>query len=68
VPVEEINTKLNIQIPEKKDYTTLSGMFIYHFGKFPHEGSTLTVGDIHMTVNRMGKRKIDEILMILDNR
>ena len=68
VPVEEINTKLNIQLPEKKDYTTLSGMFIYHFGKFPHEGSDLTVGDIQLTVKRMGKRKIDEILMILDNK
>ncbi|MCX6584587.1 MAG: hemolysin family protein [Candidatus Aminicenantes bacterium] len=62
--VEEVNAKLNIQLPEKKDYTTLSGMFIYHFGKFPKENSTITINDTVLVVKRMGKRKIDEILAI----
>ncbi|UCH92787.1 MAG: HlyC/CorC family transporter [Candidatus Aminicenantes bacterium] len=64
LPVEEVNAKLNIQLPERKDYTTISGMFIYHFGKFPHEGSSITAADIQLTVKRMGKRKIDEILLM----
>ncbi len=63
LPVEEINSKLNILLPEKKDYTTLSGMFIYYFGKFPREGARLKINDIHLMVERMGKRKIDEILV-----
>ncbi len=64
LPVEEVNEKLNSQLPEKKDYTTISGMFIYHFGKFPHEGSSITVADVQLTVKRMGKRKIDEIILM----
>ncbi|MDQ1352947.1 MAG: hypothetical protein QG657_3253 [Acidobacteriota bacterium] len=62
--VEEVNAKLNIQLPEKKDYTTLSGMFIYHFGKFPKENSNIRINDTVLVVKRMGKRKIDEILVI----
>lgn len=62
--VEEVNTKLNIQLPEKKDYTTLSGMFIYHFGKFPRENANIKINDTVLVVKRMGKRKIDELLVI----
>lgn len=62
--VEEVNSKLNIQLPEKKDYTTLSGLFIYHFGKFPRENANIKINDMVLVVKRMGKRKIDEILVI----
>lgn len=61
--VEEINSKLNILLPEKKDYTTLSGLFIYYFGKLPKENSIIKVDDTILVVKRMGKRKIDEILI-----
>lgn len=63
LPVEEINSKLDIQLPEKKDYTTLSGMFIYYFGKFPGKNSKIKINGIHLMVKRMGKRKIEEILV-----
>lgn len=61
--VEEVNSKLNIQLPEKKDYTTLSGMFIYYFGKLPKENSIIKIDDMILVVKRMGRRKIDEILI-----
>ncbi|HLP48677.1 MAG TPA: hemolysin family protein [Candidatus Kapabacteria bacterium] len=61
--VEEVNFKLNMQLPEKKDYTTLSGLFIYHFGKLPKENSIIKINDTILVVKRMGKRKIDEILV-----
>ena len=63
LPVEEINARLGIQLPEKKDYTTLSGMFIYYFGKFPREGAKIKINGIHLVIERMGKRKIEEILV-----
>ena len=37
MPVDEINTLLNLELPERKDYTSVSGLFIYHYGKFPHK-------------------------------
>ena len=64
LPVEEINSILDIHLPEKKDYATLSGMFVYHFGKLPREGSHLEIDGVQLTVKKMGKRKIDEVLMV----
>jgi CBS domain containing-hemolysin-like protein len=63
IAVEEVNFKLNLQLPERKDYSTLSGMFIYHFGKIPKENSIIKIDDTILVVKRMGKRKIDEILV-----
>ncbi|MCP4220396.1 MAG: HlyC/CorC family transporter, partial [bacterium] len=68
LPVEEVRTKLGIQLPEKKDFTTLSGLFIYHYGKYPQENSQVTIGDCRMVVKKMGKRKIDKILLIRHDR
>jgi putative hemolysin len=59
--VEELNSQLNISLPEKKDYTTLSGLFIYHFGKFPRLNNKISVENHILAVKRMGKRKIEEI-------
>jgi len=63
-PVEEINSQLELELPEKKDYSTLSGLFIFHYGKFPGEGTRLHIGPVLLIVKKMGKRKIDELLLV----
>jgi putative hemolysin len=65
--VEEVNDQLHLHLPEKADYTTMSGLFIYHFGKFPGVNSRIQIKDTHFIVRRMGKRKIDELLLVNDN-
>jgi CBS domain containing-hemolysin-like protein len=64
--VEEVNEKLHITLPEKPEYTTMSGLFIYHFGKFPKEKNKIKINDILLEVKRMGKRKIEELMLIKD--
>jgi len=64
LPVNEVNSELDIQLPEKKDYTTVSGMFTYHFGKLPRQDSKIEVAGVRLAVKKMGKRKIDEILLV----
>lgn len=66
LPVEEINHQLALDLPIRVDYSTISGLFIYHFGKFPKEYSRIRIKDTRLMVKRMGKRKIDEILLIKD--
>lgn len=66
VPVEEVNSQLHIDLPEKKDYTTMSGLFIYHYGKFPGKGGSIMLGDVMLTVTRMGKRKIDTLMLSIE--
>ena len=63
ISVEEMNAQLKIKLPEKKDYTTVSGMFIYHFGKFPAKNSKIKIKDNTLIVKTMGDKKIDEIIL-----
>lgn len=63
-PVEEVREELMVDLPEKPDYKTLSGLFIYYYGKFPRENAKIQINDAWLIVKRMGRRKIDEIIVI----
>ncbi len=66
IPVDEVNDQLQVNLPEEVDYTTMSGLFIYHYGKFPKERCKLKLDDCTLIVKRMGKRKIEELVLIRD--
>ena len=57
-PVKEVNLLVGLRIPEKKDYTTLAGFFLYEFGRLPREKDRLDFGGFTLTVERMTKRRI----------
>ncbi|MEN8222598.1 MAG: hemolysin family protein [Acidobacteriota bacterium] len=61
LPIEEVNDQLNIELPMKKDFTTISGLFTYYFGRMPKTGSILNIGNCILEVEKMGDRKIMEI-------
>ena len=63
IPVEEVNDHLNIDLPMKKDYSTISGLFIYFFGKIPKEGCSVDLKECILTVEKMGERRIAEVLL-----
>lgn len=63
-PVEEINSRLELELPEKKDYTTISGLFIYLYGKMPQENARVKLKNHLLVAKKMGKRKIEEIILI----
>jgi len=63
-PVAEINARLEMDLPEKKDYTTISGLFIFHYGKMPQENARVRIKQTLLVAKKMGKRKIEEILLI----
>lgn len=62
--VEEINSELQTDLPEKKDYSTVSGLFVYYYGKIPSEGASISIGDSHLTVKTMGERKINKVILV----
>jgi magnesium and cobalt exporter, CNNM family len=66
IPVEEVNEQLHLSLPEKADYTTMSGLFIYFYGKFPKVKSKVRIKDTMLVVKGMGERKIEELLVIAD--
>jgi len=61
VPVKQINGLVALAIPEKKDYTTLAGFFLYAFGRLPREKDSLDFNGFRLTVEKMIKRRIAQI-------
>jgi len=60
-PIKEINEILNLGIPEKKDYTTLAGLFLYHFGHLPAEKDSIKLKSMQFTVEKMSRRHLSQI-------
>jgi len=59
VAVDEVARHLQVPLPTRSDYTTMSGLFIYHYGRFPKTGTRLELaGGVRLTVLKMGERSI----------
>jgi len=65
-PVKDVNARLSLGIPEKKDYTTMAGFFLAEFGRLPREKDHLDFGQARLTVEKMNKRHIG--LLRIDRR
>lgn len=63
--IKEINRILVLELPEKGEYTTLAGFFLYEFGRIPHEKDSLEFKGHRLTVERMNKRHISLIRVSL---
>jgi putative hemolysin len=59
--VNEINRALPFKIPEKGDYMTLAGFFLYEFGHIPKEKDALEHEGRRFAVEKMNKRHISLI-------
>jgi putative hemolysin len=60
-PVKAVNALFPLGIPEKSDYTTLAGFFLYEFGRLPREKDSLAWNGFRLTVEKMNKRHISLI-------
>lgn len=63
-PIKDINQRLSLELPEKVEYTTLAGFFLYEFGKIPHENDVLKYKGRNFIVERMIKRRISLIRVV----
>ena len=64
-PVAEINSRLEMDLPEKKDYTTISGIVhLFITAKCPRRTPASRSSRHLLVAKKMGKRKIEEILLI----
>jgi len=59
--VKEINEILGLNIPERKDYNTLAGFFLYHYGHLPVEKASIRVKSLLFTVEKMSRRHLSLI-------
>lgn len=63
--VDDIAKELDIDLPESSDYTTLGGMVFSNLKTIPKDGTTvdLDVGDIHIHVDAISRRRIQSALI-----
>jgi len=62
--IKEINEKLPLKLPEKSDYTTLAGFFLYEFGRIPQEKESFEFEGRRFIVEKMNKRHISLIKVV----
>lgn len=57
--IKDVNEKLPLELPEKREYTTLAGFFLHEFGKIPQEGESLNYRTHQFVVEKMSKNHIN---------
>ncbi len=65
-PIDAINEKLSLELPEG-DFETLGGLMIDRLEKIPGPGDQVIESDYRMTVKESGKRKIQSIIVVKTN-
>jgi putative hemolysin len=66
--IKDVNQRLLLELPEKKEYTTLAGFFLYEFGKIPQEGEVLRYESYRLVVEKMSKRHINLLRIIIEKK
>lgn len=66
--VKELNQKIKLELPEKTEYTTLAGFFLYEFGRIPSEGDALDYKGHQFKVEKMSKRHISRLRIVLGSK
>jgi len=59
--VDEVRERLGVDIPDG-EYVTLGGYLFDAFGHIPEEGEQLEVGEWHLRVAEMDKRRIAKVV------
>jgi len=61
IPVDEINEKLRLDVPEDDDWDTLGGYLFHRLGHVPDIGERVESDGHVFTVEKMGANRIDRI-------
>ncbi len=68
VSIKDVNQRLLLELPEKTEYTTLAGFFLFEFGKIPQEGEVLSYEGYRFVVEKMSKRHINLLRIIIEQK
>ncbi|MBI4049572.1 MAG: hypothetical protein HY395_02025 [Candidatus Doudnabacteria bacterium] len=63
VSVMDFNRHFKSELPENKEFTTLSGFILHKLGRFPKEGDTVLHEDLEFTVKEKTMRTVKTILI-----
>ena len=61
--IDDVNDKLEMDIPDTKEYDTFSGYVLDQIGRIPHEKEDIPLGNFVVTVNEMDGTRIKEYIV-----
>ena len=61
--IDDVNEKLEMDIPDTKEYDTFSGYILDQIGRSPQEKEDIRLGDFVVTVNQMDGTRIKEYIV-----
>jgi CBS domain containing-hemolysin-like protein len=61
--IDEVNEKIQMSIPDSKEYDTFSGYILDQIGRIPQEKEKILLGDYMVTVNEMDGTRIKEYIV-----
>jgi CBS domain containing-hemolysin-like protein len=61
VHIDEINERLNLELPEEEDFDTIGGMVFSHLGHVPVPGEEVIFGNVRITVVEATRRRIERV-------
>ncbi|MGD8259060.1 MAG: hemolysin family protein [Desulfobacterales bacterium] len=61
--IDEVNEKLEMEIPDSKEYDTFSGYVLEQIGRIPQEKEEIPLGNFVVTVNEMDGTRIKEYII-----
>ena len=61
--IDEVNEKLQMSIPDSREYDTFSGYVLNQIGRIPREKEEFHLGDFLVTVNEMDGIRIKEYIV-----
>jgi len=61
--IDDVNEKLQMNIPDTKEYDTFSGYVLDQIGRIPKENEDIRIGDFIITVKEMDGTRIKEYIV-----
>lgn len=61
--IDEVNEKIEMNIPDSKEYDTFSGYILDHIGRIPREKEEIILGNYTVTVKEMEGNRIKEYIV-----
>jgi magnesium and cobalt exporter, CNNM family len=58
---DEVETAINVHIPEGDEYETVAGLILQHLGRIPQVGDDVELPTATLTVERLDGRRIDRV-------
>ena len=61
--IDEVNEKIQMSIPDSREYDTFSGYILEKIGRIPEEKDEISLGDYMVTVYEMDGNRIKEYIV-----